>query len=105
MNETLEEKNTVVRFFAFLLAVVPTSITVSFAAFLGNEYLLALGLIPCIITLALSIVPTPVKARNILAIGIASCCISLGIIAFTIFTHLDEVRYYMPLPFAYFDKN
>lgn len=102
IGDKLEKHILVVRFFSFLLAVVPTSVTVSFAAFMGNEYLLAAGLIPCIITLALAIVPAPVKAKTILLCGIISFCISTAIILFTLLTSLDEVKYYMPLPFEYF---
>lgn len=96
----LEENKTLVRVAAFLLAIVPTSITVSFAAFMDSGFLLALGLLPCVITLALSIIPTQVPARALLICGIVSCFISVSIILYTLFAHAEKVKYYLPLPFV-----
>jgi hypothetical protein len=97
--KNLENKRTTVRLAAFLLAIVPTSITVSFAAFLGNAYLMAIALLPCVFTLAVSMIPTPMSARAILLCGVASCLISLVIIVYTMTMHLDKLKPYLHLPF------
>jgi hypothetical protein len=94
-----EENRTIIRLAAFLLAIVPTSITVSFAAFVDSGFLLALGLLPCVITLAISIVPTPVSARTVLLCGIVSFIISSSIVLYTLIAHADKIKYYLPLPF------
>lgn len=98
MALNLEENKTVVRIVTFLLAIIPTSITVSFAAFVDSGYLLALGLLPCVITLALSIIPTEIRARTLLTCGVVSFLISGSIILYTVIADADKIKYYLPLP-------
>src|ERR1051326_6588567 len=98
-EEDTAKKQAVIRLFSFLLAIVPTSITVSFAAFVGSESLLFLALIPCVITLAISIIPTSLPLRLILACGVISFLNSVSIIVYTLAVHMDKLKYYMPLPF------
>lgn len=95
----LENKRPLICIAAFLLAIVPTSITVSFATFLGNEYLMIIALLPCVFTLAISIIPTPMTARTILVCGIVSFVISLAVIVYTVMVHLDKLKPYLHLPF------
>jgi hypothetical protein len=95
----IENNKPTVRLISFLISIVPTSVAVSYASFVGNAYLLAAALFPCIITLSFSIVPVPVSARLILAFGIFSSVVSVAIIIYTLIVHPVVLKPYMTLPF------
>jgi hypothetical protein len=88
-----------IRLISFLISIVPTSVAVSFASFIGNSYLLSIALFPCIITLSISIIPTPVNTKSILISGVVSFFVSVIVIIYTLIAHAVLLKPYLTLSF------
>jgi hypothetical protein len=84
-----------IRLFSFLISVVSTSTAVSFASFAGNYYLLMIALIPCIIALSVSMIPTPASIRFILVSGVSSFLVSVVVIIYAFIMHRQKILHYL----------
>src|SRR4051812_35139899 len=91
----LEKKKRLVRLICFVSTVILASTAVMFTTFLDSTLFLMIILLPCIITLSLSIIPTSLSARNLLLFGIISCLASLLAIIYVVVTRPEMVKQYL----------
>jgi hypothetical protein len=72
-----------------------TSAAVMFSTFMDSVLLLAIILIPCVITLSLEIIPVPFSNRTLIMCGLISCAVSVIAIVYVIIQRPEMVKQYL----------
>jgi hypothetical protein len=89
-SETIENKRKI-RLISFIATVIAASTAACIAAFIDNNFLLFCVLVPCMITLSISIIPTSLSSKMILASVIVTCGISLITIIYAFATDHTKI--------------
>lgn len=94
-SDNIVKRKRLVRLLCGVISIILASTAVMLVTFIDNTLLLTLVLIPCVITLSITIIPTPVSSKNILISGVITGIVSLIVIVYVLTTHFETVRPYL----------
>lgn len=88
-------KKQLTRVISFVTIIILASIAVMFSTFIDSTLLLAVILIPCVITLSLEIVPVSFSIRTMVICWIISCAVSIIAIIYVLIQRPEMVKQYL----------
>jgi hypothetical protein len=97
IQNNLEKRKRLIRLISFLSTVILSSIAVMFTTFADSSMLLTIILLPCVVTLSVSMIPVPVSARNIIICAIISAVTSVAAVCYVLITQPETIRQYLAI--------